>query len=690
MARKFIHLLILLPMILLVIAVYIPGIKGPYVLDDGENITLNKAVALSTLNLDDLYDATLSNNSGVLKRPIAALSFGLNHYFSGSFENTLPLKLTNLFIHIGNGVLIYVLALMLLGSPVLRQISKDWNRNITAGLIAAAWALHPIQLTSVLYVVQRMNSLSALFVLAGLIVFLHGRRLLGATAANGLPTMYAGIIIGTVLGAGAKENAVLLPLFALTIEYTLFSRGSLSVTIQKKVKLFYAICVLIPFVFFSGYLILHPDFISNGYLERHFTLSERLLTQPRVLWFYLSLVLFPSVHRLGLFHDDISVSHGAFDPFSTLPSLIGILAITIFAIAKARRYPLLAFSILWFIAGHMLESSVFPLEIAYEHRNYLPSFGLLFAVVLSLRVWLEKISNAHTLRYAIPLLLILSLGYSTWSRANIWSDINILAESEVNNHPNSGRANDFAARVNLIHNHNVNKALEYVIRGMHAAPNEAGFYIDLRIYLATLSLEISHALPKNKSGIMEKPSDFKIEGLPNDITVSFENRTLKLSHTSSNGNTIRDILRDKPITVHGVSSLESLSKCILNPPYYCRTLQKDTFVWLMTATNNPRTSSAYRASLFSDIAQLHASNLDLVRAYEYINYARQTAPYRLAYQLGRIEYLIRLGKLDEAKRLLDNYNQLKPGNSIERRANEETIAYLQKMYQESAKEMQGR
>jgi len=75
--------------------------------------------------------------------------------------------------------------------------------------------------------------------------------------------------------------------------------------------------------------------------------------------------------------------------------------------------------------------------------------------------------------------------------------------------------------------------------------------------------------------------------------------------------------------------------------------------------------------------------MDFVRAYESINLASQTDPLRLAYQLGRIEYLIRLGKLDEAKQLLDNYNQSGKGSRIERKENEKTVTYLQKMYQES-------
>lgn len=667
-------------MVLLVIVAYAPGINGPYVLDDGENITLNEPVAINSLNISNIYDAALSNNSA-LKRPLAALSFGLNHYFAGGFENTLPFKLTNLLIHLCNSILIYVLTLMLLKSPGLQNISKDWNLNITAGFVTAVWALHPIQLTSVLYVVQRMTSLSALFVLAGLIVFLRGRHLLSTTGKKGLPVMYAGITTGTVLGLSAKENAILLPLFALTIEYVLFTRDSLTIAIRRKLWFFYIIFIFIPLLFFSGYLILHPEFISNGYLERHFTLSERLFTQPRVLWFYISLILFPSTHRLGLFHDDINISHGILDPLSTLPALIGICGIILFAIMRARQYPVIALSVLWFISGHALESSIFPLQIAYEHRNYLPSLGIIFAIVLYIRILMNKVSNANVLRYTMPFLLILILGYSTWSRAYTWSNISILAESEARNHPDSGAANSFAARVNLYHASNINKAIDYVIKGIHANPDEAGLYIDLSIYLAMLSAGINQTLSSEKTSLITNPPNLKIQGLPSDIKFSFGNKPSSLTHESLDGYAIFDILRNKPITVHGLTSLENLSTCIRNQPDYCGTLQKDALVWLKTATDNPQLSARSRAILLSNLAQFYASENDHIRAYEYINLASQTDPSRLAYQLGRIEYLIRLGKLNEAKKLLDNYNHSEIWSRTERKANANTVTILLEMYQ---------
>lgn len=688
MNQKFIHSTILFSIALLVIFVYVPGLNGPYVFDDGENITLNEPVAIDLLNINNIYDAALSNNNA-LKRPLAALSFGLNHYFAGGFEDTLPFKITNLFIHLSNSILVYVLTLLLLKSPGLQKICKDWNLNITAGFVAAVWALHPVQLTSVLYVVQRMTSLSALFVLTGLIVFLHGRRLLSLTGKKGLPIMYTGVVAGTVLGLSAKENAILLPLFALAIEYVLFSRDKLSIPVKRKLWAFYIILILVPLLLFSGYLVLHPEFITNGYLGLHFTLSERLLTQFRILWFYISLILFPSVHRLGLFHDDINISHGILDPFSTLPAVIGMCGIVLFAIIRAKQHPVIAFSVLWFIFGQSLESSILPLQMAYEHRNYLPSLGIIFAVVLYIRILANKVSDTHALRHVLPLLLILILGYSTWSRAYTWSDISILAETEARNHPGSGAANSFAARVNLHHASNIIKAIDYAIKGIHANPDEAGLYIDLHIYLAMLSTEINQALSSGRTNLTASPSSLKIQGLPSGIKFSFVDKTASFTHESMDGNAVFRLLRNKPITVHGLTSLEDLSTCIRNQPEYCGALQKDAHVWLKTATDNPQITARSRSILLSHIAQLYASENDLIRAYEYINLASLTDPSRLAYQLGRIEYLIKLGKLNEAKQFLDNYNHSERWSRIERKANANTVNLLLEMYQAMALKKHG-
>lgn len=646
-----------LAIILLTVVAYWPGLQGPYVLDDGENIVQNQAVAIHDLDFDSLYQALTSNESGPLKRPIAALSFALNHYFAGGFDDPLPFKLTNLIIHSINTVLVYLLAMLLLQSPALHSVLRPGMKHYAAGLVSAIWALHPLQLTSVLYVVQRMNSLSAMFVLSGLIVFCHGRLRAARGDAGGFALMYAGVGLGTLLGVGAKENAALLPLLALVIDRILFAgEPGVAPLIRRQARLFYALTVLVPLGAFVIYLFFHPEFLLSAYDQRHFTLWERLLTQSRVLWFYLGLLVLPNVRHLGLFHDDIHISHSLLDPLTTLPAVISMVILLALAVFQSSRFPLLGFGILWFLAGHSLESSIFGLEIAYEHRNYLPSFGVLFSLVIAFWATLQK-ACASKFYAAVPMAVILVLAFVTWNRANAWSDIRHLAEDNVRHHPASPRANDFAARVALGHERNVGKALRYITAGARVAPQEAGFLIDRRVLLTILFHDNTTALTLTSTAMPE----------------------------ASDPQTIKTLLRERPISVHTIVSIENLSTCVLEPPRLCARLREEALDWLTIAADNTRTSPEYRAIIFSNAARLHASSGDYRRAYDYISRAIDVMPVKLSYQLGRIEYLIRLGRLSEAGNLLVNADWGRTNTDIELSSNRDAILRLKTLYEEKTK-----
>jgi hypothetical protein len=121
----------------------------------------------------------------------------LNHYVAGGFADTLVYKTTNLVIHLVNAILIYWLSFLLLEQLSKKKLSiPDRMRSWLPGLIAGAWALHPLLLTSVLYVVQRMTSLSALFVLAGLITFVYGRQRVQESGRHGYLLMTLGLVGG--------------------------------------------------------------------------------------------------------------------------------------------------------------------------------------------------------------------------------------------------------------------------------------------------------------------------------------------------------------------------------------------------------------------------------------------------------------------------------------------------------------
>ncbi len=646
------HILLVLGLILAVCIAYWPGLHGPYVLDDDENIVLNPAVALGDLSSGNIYAALISNESGPLKRPVAAISFALNHYFNGGFYPAFQFKVTNLAIHIVNTFLIYLLSLNLLRTPRLKTALNEDNQQHIAIFTAALWTLHPIQLTSVLYVVQRMNSLSALFVLSGLLVFMWGRQGLERGATNKKFVMAAGVTGGTLLGIGAKENAVLLPVFALVLELTLYHRDHLSFSNKIWLWGFYLLTVVFPAILLVSYLLLNPDFFFDTYAMRPFSPLERLMTEMRVLWFYLSLLLVPSIQRLGLFHDDIQISTELFQPFVTFPAVIGIIALLAFALAKFRRYPLVSFAILWYLAGHSVESSIFGLEISYEHRNYLPSYGVLFAAAHTINNVLANVKarQIKMLTMSLPYAIVLVFGFGTWTWAYTWRNSYSLAEFHAANHPDSPRANKFAASVEILEKNNFVRAIQYTVHGIHVAPDEVGFRLDMRGILAHLESEINSGL--NKAQFKTQGKEFRIDALPNSIRISNVNGAIKFFHDPSNGRTISEMLRHMPISVHGVVALDKLTTCIHDDIPSCMSLHHEAIEWLDSATVNPSSTVAYRAFILSRAAKLHAKAGNLQQALDYITRADQLAPGTVYYRLGKAEYLAKLGKSREATSIL--------------------------------------
>ena len=632
---KNVRLLSFIGVALLVCIAYWPGLNGPYVLDDDENILNNSSVALTELTGKNVMAALMGNDSGPLKRPIAAVSFALNHYFNAGFYPSFAFKVTNLAIHLLNAFLIYLFSLKLLETPRMAELHDDNSRQRIAVFATALWALHPIQLTSVLYVVQRMTSLSALFVVLGLIMYLHGRKNLEVSGKNARLIIATGVVGGTLLGIGAKENAVLLPILAFIIDLTLYRHDLLSASDRKWLWGFYLCTTVIPLMLFIFYLVIHPDFFFNTYAARPFSPYERLLTEARVLWFYLSLLLVPSIQRLGLFHDDIPISTGILQPLSTLTATMGIITLLGFALIKFRRYPLASFAILWYLAGHSLESSIFGLETAYEHRNYLPSYGVIFFVACAIVHLLSgmKIQKNNILITSLPYVIVLIFGFSTWAWASTWKDAYTLAEYHVAHHPNSPRAYNFAASVAIFDKNDFMRAVQHTINGIRVDPQEVGFRLDMRLYLAKLESDIHSGL--DKAQVKTKNKQFHISTLPDSIEVKNINGKLKLVHSESDGNTISEMLRNMPISVYGVVALDVLTNCIINNVIACNSLRHDAIKWLDSAAENPRSTIEYRALIAFNAAKLHAYTGDTQRALTYIEDANRLVPGSAYYKLDK-------------------------------------------------------
>jgi tetratricopeptide (TPR) repeat protein len=418
--------------LLLTIAVYWPGLHGEFEFDDYPNIVKVDALRISQISLQDLKSAALGGNSGLSPRPLAFLSFGLNYYFFGL--NPFYFKLVNLVIHLINGVLLYLLGRLLLEEMAPRSVSCA----PLAAAAAAIWLLHPLNLTSVLYVVQRMTSLASLFMLAGLLCFVAGRRRM-MTGGNGRALIVCGLSGFGLLALASKEIAVLLPVYMLVMEVTVFRWRTATPANRKFLYGFFTVTVALPALVGGLYLLSRPEWFVEGYQGRDFTLVERLLTEARVLWFYLSLVLYPDIARMGLYHDDIALSHGLLAPPTTLAAVLGIIALIALAIQSMRRAPLLALAVFWFLAGHILESTILPLEIAHEHRNYLPVFGPLLAMTWTLTLLAGSATHAWW-RFTPLVLFFLLVINNTFARTWDYGEYAGHTVEEAINHPLSARS----------------------------------------------------------------------------------------------------------------------------------------------------------------------------------------------------------------------------------------------------------
>lgn len=403
---------------LAVLAVYWPGLSGGYVFDDFPNLVDNNKTALTDLSPGQLWQGAMASDSGPLKRPIAMLSLSVERYLFGL--DPRPMKLTNLGIHIANSLLLFLLARL-----ILQRYAQRWERSfllptpVVALLVGLAWALAPINLTGVLFVIQRMESLATLFMLAGLLAFWRGRDRLAQGQAGGLRWMWGGLIIGGGLGLLSKESAVMLPVYALLIEWLIFGFGQRHSAERAAVQRLFAVLLVIPAALGLAWLLpqvfAHPEFGN-----RPFDVYERLWTEARVLWHYLLWIVAPNPAALSLYHDAFPISRGPFAPWTTLASALGLLMLLAGAFIARHRWRLVSFGIFWFFVMHLLVSTFLNLELVYEHRNYLGSFG----IFLALFSWLldTRLAGMVILRQFAVVALVVLYGFLTFLRASEWSD----------------------------------------------------------------------------------------------------------------------------------------------------------------------------------------------------------------------------------------------------------------------------
>ena len=649
-ARTWLPWLLLAIAVVVTAVVYWPGLSGGWVFDDYPNIVDNAAIHITPghSTLAAWVNSAISSPSSFLHRPLASLTFSLNWYFGGG--DPWPFKLTNVAIHLINGVLLFFMLRTLLRLLALRagafyrlsggqsfQAVDEAAATRLALIVSAAWMLLPINLMAVLYVVQRMESLCQIFVAASLWAYLHGRwMMLTATDArrdrSGFALSVSGIVLGTVIGLMSKETAVLLPLFAFLAEWIVlrFARkeplpeGERKSNHDSRILWTFVVTLFVPAVI--GFLWLLRGVLRPAALAgRDFTLAQRLLTEPRVLVDYLHWTLLPNPMVLSLYHDEIVKSTGLLTPWTTLGAIVLLLALIVIAVCLRSRRPLVSLGIAWFFAAQLLTATIIPLELVYEQRMYFASIGVLLAAG-ALLLGLQWKVVLPILRGFIVAVAVLWFAVATNLRAREWSNPLGLAVTEADRHPESPRAVYEAGRLLLIaSNYEPGKAMDGAWKYLREAA----------------ALPDASALPEQAMIML---ADHKQHG---DDRAYWDSMTRKL--------------RDHPTRQEDISALISLTNC------YQANICKFDIINLQ---------HAYEAALSRPhpIARLDGAYADFQRdilhddmqAEKYLASAVHKAPSESAYRIDLAALYARNGQTELALEQIDALRRMNLAGRLDR------------------------
>jgi len=503
----------------LILGAYANSFHAAWHFDDKPNILNNYHLHIQDLKPQTLASTLFSNpknpyqHAKKMYRPIPCLTFALNWFIGG--DDPFGFHVVNIGLHILTGFLLFLFIRALYTTPTMHQASSEekWLVSILASVL---WAVNPIHTQAVTYVVQRMAVMAGFFYLLGLFAFLKARLMQNSRSRM---TGFGICFICYILALGSKENAIMLPISLILIEFGFFQDFR-----QRKVR-----AALIGVIALTGLLLgiigiiffLKNDasVIFGGYETRPFSMTERLLTEMRILTYYVSQIFYSVPTRLSIDHD-IVISTSLMHPWTTLPAAIFLLTSFIAGVVVLGKHPLIGFSLLFFFINHVIESSIIPLELIFEHRNYLPSFFMFVPVILGLKRIFERYGrSSNTMRYSIyvfVVLLIFGYGTGTFIRNRAWATEKSLWEDAAIKAPNSARpltnlAWDMAYGANA-HPNNYDDALtlyskslklNQVRNGMNSSVlnNMAGLYYQKKDYDTAIELL--------QESLRQKPSNRK-------------------------------------------------------------------------------------------------------------------------------------------------------------------------------------
>lgn len=586
------------------VGLYWQGLWGPYLLDDLQSIG---PLQSDDLSLWEMLSLSFQNESGPLGRPLSVASFALNQYFFGS--DPFSYKVTNLVLHLCMGVVVAYFIYCV--SRITRQKkSRQWT---LVALVTLLWLIHPLLVSTVLYPVQRMTILCHLFLLLSINCYIYA-RMKQLVQKRAWP-FYALSVLNGLLAISAKETALLLPFYLFITEFCLLNFKTRYQSSNRHLKTLWTTLIALCAIAGIAYFVYRFHYFQNLYEDKPFTLLQRIFTQSQVLIFYLKQILFPNLASMGLYHDDYPITQH----FNTkvLLSLSTITLALVMACVYRKRYPLMAFACLWFFVSHLIESTVLPLELVFEHRNYLASIGVLLGALTAYLAIYDlpkfRLKRVYTLIICCYIGLFLSL---TWARIHTFSSKELFIKNTLAFQPNSPQAH-----IEL-----------------------ANWFLENRQYQNAFgALEVAEALQPKNAGITLHKVLIHCHAvrLPNELLEVAKNK-----------------VKSTPITPYSILVLDQLVANIFEKN--CNSISADTAIQIIHAAyQNPRIKHQprYRAVLFHLEANLKMLTNNTSDALILLQRSYEAYPKRLAPLVTKAQLEITLQDIPAAQKTLRTLEQ---------------------------------
>lgn len=440
---KLVQLLFIFLLFQLLYISYSNTFYSPPVLDDYHSFIDEPLTRVDHWTVDRFLD--LSKTKFSWKRWIPMVTFGLDMWLGQG--RLVAFHVTNFCIH-----LCCVFAVLFL----VLSITKFIPENVTATerlpaplvisiWVAGIWALSPLQTNAVTYLVQRMTSIASLFYVLSVACYIAARFLIFSKDSRLIRTilLFSASFISMILAFFSKENSAMIPIMLVLTEFwffqpKLFHRG---LRFCLRHWILTGICIFLAI--FIGYDLFYN--MLSGYSGRHFTLIQRLLTETRVIVFYISLLIWPHPNRLSLEHH-VELSTSVLSPLSTLFSILILAFLIWWTVSRRLKYPVITYGVLWFFVNLLIESTVVPLELVFEHRLYLPSIGFFLTLIAgSHRIFLVLSNSVSERDFKLLSWCIVTIVFSlstvaTFQRNEDWADILALSRDDASKQPKSPRA----------------------------------------------------------------------------------------------------------------------------------------------------------------------------------------------------------------------------------------------------------